>query len=45
LVSKIFGQGPFGQIAASLLAGSCSGGGGSMASLGMLQSLFSLMAK
>ena len=50
LIAKIFGQGPMGQIVASVLGSAgasginCGGGGASMASLGMLQSLFSMVA-
>lgn len=53
LVAKIFGKGVVGQMAAALLVGgaasSCGGGGGgggsSMATLGMLQGLFSMVCK
>jgi hypothetical protein len=48
LISKMFGSGPIGQIVASMLgSGSMGGcmGGSDTASLAMLQSLFSMIAK
>lgn len=49
LISQVFGKGAVGQIVASILGsgkmGACTGGGGpSMASLAMLQNLFSMIA-